>query len=205
MGVYNSEERAASNFKNDLAGALPAEDLVYDLFKRLDKNCWYVQSEGYEPRGDMYCSHCRTWVEVKYDHLYGRTGNVFVEIDTMKHSQAKYFVIVVEEWATVGEVRKPNGKISPFVYVMEFEKLKELCRDLYRKGQKPLAGGEFKKMQGYAIPLKTLQRADWLATVHVKASKQPIAELLKRKYNKVHGETTEYTRQRNSYRKPYSR
>lgn len=184
MGVYNDEERAASNFKNDLAGAQPAEQLVLEVFSRLNKECWYTASEGYEPRGDMYCSHCRQWVEVKYDKLYGRTGNIFIEIDTLKHSEATYFVVAVEDWRD----GKPTGNISPFLYVMKFEDLRQACRELYRQGKKPIAGGEFKKMTGYPLPLKTLQKADWVATVHVKASKAPIVELLKRKYNKVHGE-----------------
>jgi len=201
MGAYTPEERAASSFKDDLAGALPAEQLVFEVFSRLERgNCWYVQSEGYEPRGDMFCSHCRTWVEVKYDKLYGKTGNVFIEVDTLKHTEAKYFVVAVEDWEKDGNDYKPTGSISPFLYVMKFEDLRELCRDLYRKGKKPIAGGEFKKMQGYPVPLKTLQRADWCITVHAKASKQPIGELFKRKYNKNHEGTTENYRQRNSYR-----
>ena len=204
MGVYNDEEKAASNFTNDLADAKPAEDFVLQVFGRLNKDCWYTASEGYEPRGDMLCTHCNTWVEVKYDHLYGKTGNVFVEVDTLKHTQAKYFVVVVEKWARVGDNWKPTGEIDPFIYVMDMEKLKEACRELWRKGKKPVAGGEFKKMQGYPLPLKTLQKADWVVTVMTKvtekyASKKPIAELFKQKYNRVHGEQRDY-RQRNSYR-----
>jgi len=193
MGVYTPEERAASNFTNDLADAIPAEELVLTVFGRLNRECWYVHSEGYEPRGDMFCGHCQTWVEVKYDKLYGKTGNVFVEIDTLKHSQAKYFVFVVEKWATINGGWKATGQLSEFIYVMDFEKLREACRNLYAKGQKPIAGGEFGKMQGYALPLKTLQKADWVVTIMTKAtdkyaSKKPIAELFKQKYNKVHGE-----------------
>lgn len=193
MGAYTPAERAASNFRNDLADALPAEELVLTVFGRLEKQCWWQHSEGYEPRGDMFCGHCQTWVEVKYDHLYGKTGNVFVEIDTLKHSQAKYFVFVVEKWATINGEWKATGQISDFIYVMDFEKLREACRNLYAKGQKPIAGGEFGKMQGYALPLKTLQKADWVVTIMTKAtdkyaSKKPIAELFKQKYNKLHGE-----------------
>lgn len=194
MGAYTPEERAASNFSNDLANALPAEELVLKVFSRLEKQCWFVPSEGYEPRGDMFCGHCQTWVEVKYDHLYGKTGNVFVELDTLKHSQAKYFVFVVEEWGKgAGDRWQAQGTISPFIYVMDFEKLRNACRQLYAKGQKPVAGGEFGKMQGYALPLKTLQKADWVITIMTRvtdkyASKKPIAELFKQKYNKVHGE-----------------
>lgn len=193
MGAYTPEERAASNFTNDLAGAIPAEELVLTVFGRLNPQCWYVHSEGYEPRGDMFCSHCNEWVEVKYDKLYGKTGNVFVEIDTLKHSQAKYFVFVVEKWATINGEWKATGEISDFIYVMDFEKLREACRNLYAKGQLPVKGGEFGKMQGYALPLKTLQKADWVVTIMTKAtdkyaSKKPIAELFKQKYNKVHGE-----------------
>lgn len=201
MGVYNAEERAASNFANDLAGAQPAEELVLNVFSRLQKDCWYVPSEGYEPRGDMFCSHCRTWVEVKYDKLYGRTGNIFIEVDTLKHSEATYFVVAVEEWENAGDVRKPTGRISPFLYVMQFKDLREACRDLYRKGKKPVAGGEFKKMQGYPLPLKTLQKAPWVITVHTKASNATIAELYKRKYNKLHGEQRDDT-YRGRYAKP---
>lgn len=197
MGVYSDEERAASNFKNDLAGAEPAEQLAFDIVSRLHKDCWYVRSEGYEPRGDMYCGHCQTWVEVKYDHLYGKTGNVFIEIDTLKKSQAKYILFVVEEWRG----GKPTGEISPFITVMDFNKLRNACRLLYSKGQKPVAGGEFKKMQGYPIKLKVLQQADWVATIHAKASKAPIAELLQRKYNKLHGEQRDDT-YRGRYTKP---
>lgn len=192
MGVYNDEERAASNFANDLAGALPAEQLVLQVFGRLNKNCWYTPSEGYEPRGDMFCSHCNEWVEVKFDHLYGRTGNVFIELDTLKHSQAKYMVFVVEEYDNVGDSYKPSGRLSPFLYVMDFEKLRDACRRLYAAGTLPLAGGEFKKMQGYALPLKTLQKNDWVVAVHAKASKLPIAELMQRKYNKLHEGTTDF-------------
>ncbi len=193
MGAYTPAERAASNFSNDLADALPAEELVLTVFGRLEKQCWWQHSEGYEPRGDMFCSHCNTWVEVKYDHLYGKTGNVFVEIDTLKHSQAKYFVFVVEKWATINGEWKATGQISDFIYVMDFEKLREACRNLYAKGQLPVKGGEFGKMQGYALPLKTLQKADWVVTIMTKAtdkyaSKKPIAELFKQKYNKLHGE-----------------
>lgn len=194
MGAaYTAEERAASSFKDDLAGAIPAEELVLAVFGRLNPQCWYVHSEGYEPRGDMFCSHCNEWVEVKYDKLYGKTGNVFVELDTLKHTEAKYFVFVVEKWANVGGDYKATGQLSEFIYVMDMEKLKEACRELWRKGQKPKAGGEFGKMQGYALPLKTLQRADWVVTIMTKAtdkyaSKKPIAELFKQKYNKVHGE-----------------
>lgn len=195
MGVYNDEERAASNFANDLANAKPAEDLVFNLIRKLQPQCWYVQSEGYEPRGDMYCSHCREWLEVKYDHLYGKTGNVFVELETLKHSEAKYILFVTEVW----EQGKPTGRISPFITVMDYAKLKHACRLLYSKGQKPVAGGEFKKMQGYPIKLRVLQQADWVATIHAQASKATIAELLQRKYNKVHGEQRDY-RQRPSYR-----
>ena len=192
MGVYNDEERAASNFANDLAGALPAEQLVLQVFSRLNKTCWYTPSEGYEPRGDMYCSHCQEWVEVKFDKLYGRTGNLFVELDTLKHSQAKYMAFVVEEYETVGDIRKPSGKLSPFIYVMDFNQLRNACRKLYASGKLPIAGGEFKKMQGYPLPLKTLQKADWCITIHAKASREPIAELMQRKYNKLHGGTTDF-------------
>lgn len=194
MGAYTAEERAASTFNDDLAGALPAEELVLAVFGRLNRECWYVHSEGYEPRGDMFCSHCNTWVEVKYDKLYGKTGNVFVELDTLKHSEATYFVFAVEEWGKAANGNwKPQGNISPFIYVMDMEKLKEACRNLWRQGKKPVAGGEFGKMQGYALPLKTLQKADWVVTIMTKAtdkyaSKKPIAELFKQKYNKVHGE-----------------
>lgn len=201
MGVYSDEERAASNFTNDLANAKPAEDLVLALVSKLQPQCWYVASEGYEPRGDMYCSHCREWLEVKYDHLYGKTGNVFVEIETLKHSEARYILFVTEVW----ENGKPTGKISPFVTVMDYGKLKEACRDLYRKGIKPVGGGEFKKMTGYPIKLRVLQKADWVATIHSQASKATIAELLQRKYNKVHGEQRNDDRQRPGYRKTYSR
>lgn len=190
MGVYNNEERAASNFASDLAGALPAEQLVLEVFSRLNRECWYTPSEGYEPRGDMYCGHCREWVEVKFDHLYGRTGNVFVKLDTLKHSQAKYMVFVVEEYDTINDIRKPSGRLSPFLYVMDFEQLRAACRKLYASGKLPIAGGEFKKMQGYPLPLKTLQKADWCITVHAKASRQPIADLMQRKYNNEHGGTT---------------
>ena len=86
-----------------------------------------------------------------------------------------------------------TGEISGFIYVMDFAKLRDACRQLFAKGQKPVAGGEFGKMQGYALPLKTLQKADWVVTIMTKAtdkyaSKKPIAELFKQKYNKVHGE-----------------
>lgn len=144
----------------------------------------------------MYCSHCREWVEVKYDQLYGKTGNVFVEIDTLKHSQAKYIIFVTEVW----QGGKPTGELSPFLTVMDFAKLRNACRLLYSKGQKPVAGGEFKKMQGYPLKLSLLQKADWVATIHAKASKATIAELLQRKYNKVHGEQRDDT-----YRGPYKR
>lgn len=205
MGAYTPEERAASNFSNDLADAKPAEDFILEVFSRLNKDCWYVASEGYEPRGDMFCSHCRQWVEVKYDHLYGKTGNVFVEVDTLKHTEAKYFVVVVEKWATTGDNYKPTGQIDPFIYVMDMEKLKEACRELWRKGKKPVAAGEFKKMTGYPLPLKALQKTDWVITIMTKAtekyaSTKPIAELFKQKYNRVHGGTTETFRQRNNYR-----
>lgn len=193
MGVYTPEERAASNFTNDLADALPAEQLVQRVFSRLERSCWWTPSEGYEPRGDMYCSHCATWVEVKYDHLYGKTGNVFVEIDTLKHSKSRYMVFVVEKWATINGKYQPTGEISDFIYVMDFEKLRAACRKLYASGNKPIKGGEFGKMDGYPLPLKTLQKLDWVVTIMTKAtdkyaSKQPIAELFKKKYNKVHGE-----------------
>lgn len=191
---YSKEERAASNFTNDLAGAEPAEQLAFEIVTRLEKGCWYVRSEGYEPRGDMYCGHCQTWVEVKYDHLYGKTGNVFIEFDTLKHSKAKYILYVLEDW----KAGKPTGQISPFITLMDFEKLREACRLLYKKGQKPVAGGEFKKMQGYPIKLDVLRKADWVTTIHAKASKATMAELLQRKYNKQHGEQRD-SRQRRYY------
>lgn len=197
---YSKDERAASNFKNDLENAKPAEELVLQIVSRLQPQCWYVASEGYEPRGDMFCSHCKEWLEVKFDHLYGRTGNVFVELDTLKHSEAKYIFFVTEVWRD----GKATGEISEFISVMDYAKLKHACRLLYSKGIKPVAGGEFKKMQGYPIKLRVLQKADWVATIHAKASKATIAELLQRKYNKVHGEQRDDW-QRPGYRKTYSR
>lgn len=194
---YSDEERAASNFTNDLANARPAEDLVFNVMRRLQPQCWYEQSEGYEPRGDMYCSHCREWQEVKYDHLYGRTGNIFIELDTLKHSEATYIFYVLEIWRD----GKPTGELSPFITVMDFNKLRNACRQLYAKGIKPTAGGEFKKMQGYPIKLSVLQKADWVATIHAKASKATIAELLQRKYNKLHGEQRDEPH-RGRYTKP---
>lgn len=207
MGTaYTPEERAASNFKNDLADALPAEQLVLQVFSRLEKQCWWQPSEGYEPRGDMYCSHCGTWVEVKFDHLYGKTGNVFVEIDTLKHSQSKYMVFVVEKWAAAGIGGKwqPTGVISDFIYVLDFEKLRQVCRRLYRHGQRPIKGGEFGKMDGYALPLKALQQFDWCITIMTKAtdkyaSKQPIAELFNKKHNKLNEGTTDFRQRRSHY------
>lgn len=197
MGYYTPEERAASNFANDLAGALPAEELVLQVFSRLNRDCWYVGSEGYEPRGDMFCSHCNEWVEVKFDHLHGKTGNVFVEVDTLKHSQSKYMVFVLEKWGSTSEGGKwrPLGSISDFIYVMDFDELRQACRRLYQSGQLPIKGGEFGKMDGYALPLKSLQKQPWCITIMTKAtdkyaSKLPIAELFVKKHNRLNEGTT---------------
>lgn len=92
--------------------------------------------------------HGKEKIEVKTDFIAHKTGNIFIEYESrgkpsgIATTTARYWVYRVES--------------ADSAIIVSVERLKEVCRDFYKKGEHKTLGGDNNTSKGVLLPIAEL-------------------------------------------------